>query len=81
LQQNYKKDEAFAEFSEAVRLQPDYPLALNKLGAILIQKGQYAQAIAYLKRALEISPDLKPARANLEQAQRLLGQPAPEVPP
>jgi tetratricopeptide (TPR) repeat protein len=59
-------DQAIAEFQKAAELDPDLAAAFVDLGAVFIEKRDYAAAIAPLKRALELSPEN-------EGAHRLLG--------
>ena len=59
-------DVAVAEFQKATELDPKLVTAFADLGAVYIEKRDYAAAIPPLKRALELSPDL-------EGAHRLLG--------
>jgi non-specific serine/threonine protein kinase len=50
-------DEAAAEFRKILDYAPDFPTALNNLGVIALSRGNYVDAIKYLKRLLEVSPD------------------------
>jgi len=59
-------DAAVTEFRKATELDPNLTTAFADLGAVYIEKRDYAAAIPPLKRALELSPDL-------EGAHRLLG--------
>jgi len=68
-------DAAIACFQKALELQPDYLLALNNLGAALIDTQRFDQAIPVLRRAIQINP----ARAadtsyNLAKALSATGQ-------
>jgi Tfp pilus assembly protein PilF len=47
-----KFDQAQKFFEEVLHQDPDHPLALNNLAAILVKQGKYEQALACLKRAL-----------------------------
>jgi tetratricopeptide (TPR) repeat protein len=47
-------DEAIAECREAIRLKKDYALAHYNLGLTFLRQGQFAQALAALKRADEL---------------------------
>jgi len=64
--QNGQLDQALAEFQKAVELDPKLAAAFVDLGAVFIEKRDYAAAIPPLKRALELSPDI-------EGGHRLLG--------
>ena len=59
-------DTAVAEFRQATELDPKLATAFADLGAVYLEKHEYAAAIPPLKRALELSPDL-------EGAHRVLG--------
>lgn len=59
-------DAALTEFQKATELDPKLAIAFVDLGDIYMEKHDYAAAIAPLKRAVELSP-------NLEGAHRLLG--------
>ncbi|RJR38586.1 MAG: tetratricopeptide repeat protein [Deltaproteobacteria bacterium] len=47
-----KTDEAQKLYEEALNQDPGNPLALNNLGAIMVKKGKYKEALAYLQQAL-----------------------------
>jgi tetratricopeptide (TPR) repeat protein len=64
--QSGQLDQAITEFQKATQLDPDLAAAYVDLGAVFIEKRDYAAAIAPLKRALTLSPDI-------EGAHRLLG--------
>jgi tetratricopeptide (TPR) repeat protein len=65
-EKNGQLDAAVAEFRKATELDPKLTTAFADLGAVYIEKHDYAAAIPPLKQALELSPDL-------EGAHRLLG--------
>jgi len=48
-----KIDEAIAECKTAIQLDPDFGNPYNDIGAYLIEKGQYDEAIPWLERALQ----------------------------
>jgi tetratricopeptide (TPR) repeat protein len=50
--------EAIAEFKKVTELMPNLPAAFANLGAAYMQDKQYGAAIAPLKHALELNPDL-----------------------
>ena len=64
--QSGQLDQALAEFQKASELDPKLAAAFVDLGAVFIEKRDYAAAIPPLKRALELSPDI-------EGGHRLLG--------
>lgn len=47
-----KTDEAQKLFEQVLKEDPGNPLALNNLGAIMVKKGKYREALAYLNQAL-----------------------------
>ncbi|MCI0387416.1 MAG: tetratricopeptide repeat protein [Acidobacteria bacterium] len=51
-------ENAEREFREEVRLLPGSALAAYKLGAVLLNRGQVREAIAELKRANELQPEM-----------------------
>jgi tetratricopeptide (TPR) repeat protein len=48
---------AMKYYDQAVKLDPTNFIAINNIGANLLQKGQVAQGISYLERAYTINPD------------------------
>lgn len=60
-----KSQEAIALFQEAVKLFPDYLLALNKLGEQYMALNQLAEAEAALGRAIAVDSKFSVARINL----------------
>ena len=63
-----KIDEAFANFTEALRLNPSDHVAHFELGIILTQKKRLAEAIAHYEDAVRIKPDYAEAHYNLSDA-------------
>lgn len=51
-----KTDEAVVGLKKALNLFPDYYLALQQLGIILIKKGEFSEAAPLLLKAAEINP-------------------------
>ena len=47
-----KVDEAQRIYEQVLKEDPDNPLALNNLGAIMVTKGKDAEALAFLQQAL-----------------------------
>ena len=74
-------EEAIAQFSGALEIEPDNASAHNNLGAILARKGHLDEAIGHFTEALRIQPDHARARENLESAQRRKQERAVKVPP
>lgn len=52
-----------------------------KLGQILLERGQTADAIACFQRSLQLNPQFAPAKQQLETLARSPEPPAPSVPP
>jgi len=50
-----KLDEAIAECKKAIQIDPDFGNPYNDIGAYLIEKGDYDNAVAWLERALQSS--------------------------
>jgi tetratricopeptide (TPR) repeat protein len=61
-------DLAVAEYEQAIRIDPDCPTALLKLGSLLLEKGQAEAAENYLQRAVRIAPDEADAHFRLANA-------------
>lgn len=51
-----KPDEAISGLRKALNLFPDYFLALQQLGIILVKKGEFSEAAPLLLKAVEINP-------------------------
>ncbi|TMQ50055.1 MAG: tetratricopeptide repeat protein [Candidatus Eisenbacteria bacterium] len=60
-------EKSVTAFREMVRRAPDYSAGYSNLGGVLVQRGDYAQAIDTLKRAIELRPT-NGAFANLGTA-------------
>jgi Tfp pilus assembly protein PilF len=54
-----KLDQAEEIYREVLRRDPGNPLALNNLGAIMVRKKNYPQALAYLERARALARGYK----------------------
>jgi tetratricopeptide (TPR) repeat protein len=68
-------DLAEAGYRHILNNDPDQPDALNLLGLLLQNRGHYAEAIAFISRAVEIEPDFPEALTNLARAKRAAGDP------
>ncbi len=68
LLQKGELEEAVTAFDEALKLTPDYPLALNNLGLTLAVQGQLDHALSNYQRALEYEPEFREAWSNLADA-------------
>ena len=71
-----KWDETFAEFREALRLQPDDPTTHNSLGIAYQMRGELDRAAAEFREAIRLQPGYALARGNLGDL--LLAQGRPE---
>lgn len=76
LMRTKKLNRAIPILEEAVRLLPNHTFAYNLLGAALLKKGRYKNAVAVFKRALEINPENEEIRYNLAQTQLKAGNKA-----
>ena len=65
--------EAEKEYREAIRSDPDYAPALTGLGGLLLERGQAAEAIEPLKKAVLRAPQSVDAAWALARAQRQTG--------
>ena len=65
LDQSGQEDEAYREYKEALRLDPENPSAHNDLGVLLLRRGDVAGAIAEFREALRLSPANELYRKNL----------------
>jgi tetratricopeptide (TPR) repeat protein len=65
--------DAEKEYREAIRADPDYAPALRGLGTLLLERGQAAQAIELLKKAVLRDPTNVEAAWALARAQRQTG--------
>jgi tetratricopeptide (TPR) repeat protein len=61
-------DDAMAQYSETIRLDPDMAEARNNLGLALEARGRQAEATMQYRVALRIQPDYVDARYNLANA-------------
>jgi tetratricopeptide (TPR) repeat protein len=76
LAMNGRFDEAFQNFSEALRIAPSFWKAQQNLGAIYLIKGNYELAILYLKKALEGKPNSARIHNNLGRIYKRQGRKA-----
>src|SRR5437763_14490833 len=58
-------DQAFQEFTTAIRLDPNFVSAHNNIGRMLAEQGKTAQAIEEFERVLRIEPNHLQAHYNL----------------
>jgi lipoprotein NlpI len=69
----HRETDAEQAFRRALALAPDYPDALNGLGALEIDRNHYREALTYFDRALQIAPQYLEARLNRAVALQLAG--------
>ena len=67
-------DKAIADFSEAIRLKPDFATAFNSRGNSYYGKGHFDRAIEDYDKAIELNPDLVEAFTNRGNVYRKKGQ-------
>lgn len=72
-------DEAFIQYKESVRINPEYDKPHNNLGAVFAVQGDYDQAIKHFSIALRIKPANENAHNNIARAFFLKGQIADSV--
>lgn len=72
-------DEARRNYERALRLRPDYPEALNNLGAIYYAKKNYRKSIHYYQKAIALDPKSAPIYSNLGTAWFARGKTAPGI--
>lgn len=73
-------EEAISEFKKVTELAPTLPAAFVNLGAAYIQVRDYGDAIAPLKRSLELNPDLVGAHQMLGYALLVRGYAQEAIP-
>jgi tetratricopeptide (TPR) repeat protein len=66
--QQGKLDEAIEHYTEALRINPNYPHVHVDLGIALFEKGKANQAIEHFNQALQLKPDFADAHTNLGYA-------------
>jgi tetratricopeptide (TPR) repeat protein len=64
----FAMDEARRDYEHALKLRPEYPEALNNLGAVYYAKKNYKKAIKYYRRALHLDPSSAPIYSNMGTA-------------
>ena len=74
-----KYDEAIAQYSEALRINPDDADAHYNLGDALRNLGKYDEAAARYSEALRLKPDYLEARRSLEDLVRRTKSPNPAM--
>lgn len=61
----FAMDEAKRNYLQALRLQPNYPEALNNLGAVYYAKGNFHRAEKYYNRSIQLDPKSAAVYSNL----------------
>jgi len=61
----FAMDEARRDYIRALRLQPDYPEALNNLGAVYYAKGNFRKAEKYYNRSIQLDAKSAAVYSNL----------------
>ncbi|WP_425510967.1 polysaccharide deacetylase family protein [Xanthomonas chitinilytica] len=61
-------DDAVAQFTEALKLRPDFAQAANNLGFVYYRQQRYAEAARWLENTLKIDPSRAVAYLNLGDA-------------
>src|SRR5665213_4322282 len=79
-QKEGRLSEAIAEFKQVTKLAPNLAAAFVNLGAAYMQSHDYGAAIAPLKRALQLNPDLVGADQMLGYALLAQGYAAEAIP-
>jgi tetratricopeptide (TPR) repeat protein len=74
-------DEAARLYRDMLRARPDEPGLLMNLGMALAMSGNEAEALAPLRRAIELDPKLLPAHLFLGSSHLALGQPDQAIAP
>jgi tetratricopeptide (TPR) repeat protein len=73
-------DAALREFSEAIRLNPNFVEPYNNLGLTLKEQGKLKEAADYFREALRRNPGYDTARQNLSEVEAQMGKlPGKEV--
>lgn len=65
--------EAEAEFTEALKLRPDFALAANNLGFVYFKQGKFAEAARWYDNTLKVDPSRAIAYLNLGDAHSAAG--------
>ena len=68
--------QAEAEFTEALKLRPDFALAANNLGFVFFKQARYKEAARWFDNTVKMDPSRAVAYRNLGDAQVLAGDPA-----
>jgi len=66
---NQAFDDAIADFSESIKMDPDWPVSYNNRGACLEKKGDFKSALSDFTEAIRLDPD---ESVFLENQERVL---------
>jgi tetratricopeptide (TPR) repeat protein len=66
-------DEAEAQFTEALKLRPDFALAANNLGFVFYKQDKFKEAARWFDNAIKIDPSRAIAYLNLGDAHAKAG--------
>lgn len=67
-------DQAEQQFTEALKLRPDFALAANNLGFVYYKQQRYAESARWFENAIKDDPSRAIAYLNLGDAYRMAGQ-------
>ena len=67
-------DQAEAQFTEALKLRPDFALAANNLGFVYYRQDRYKEAARWFENAIKMDPSRAVAYLNLGDAQAKAGE-------
>jgi tetratricopeptide (TPR) repeat protein len=73
-------DKAQGEYTSQLAIDPHDPQALSMLGVILLDRGQAAAALPYLKQGLDANPRISFLQWKIGQALSALGRPEEAIP-
>ncbi len=68
LRSNGEIDRAIEDYDQAIRLKPDYYIAINNRGVALMNKGELDRAIVDFDRTIQLKPDYFAAFHNRAEA-------------
>lgn len=75
LERTGRVDEAIAQRKQALEVREDFA-NVNQIGVLLAQSGRLEEALPYFRRAVQLEPNNRGARSNLQNLERVLQQKA-----